>query len=422
MKQFIPNSNKGFTLIELVVSGLVSLAILGVSLSLINTQRHQFLSDQTRNEANQNLRAALDLIGADIKVAGERFEGTTTLPVVRIFNGTGTDGAVDEHDRLVLQRNLLTESLTVCSEVSDSNKDIVVATSDTTDTCLFSDEDDGDPFSTPASEDALTDSLNAFKNARCAADGVDACKTSRTLPSSVSTCDEECTIGLIVDADDPNENEVFFYAGEQCVDADTTNNATAADDCVDRANGEDVEVQNTIRAIPLQLRAGAPLDGWVHSYAVGSKIYLFEEREYRFERSGDSSYDGILNLVINRHDQWKLGAPAQNSGDPLKLVNRLLRFELAASIYEDHDSDPTTALQVGSFNPTFNNVNPLFTTDPSASWTNWQLLSQIDVNFEAENPSSSDLVDLPRGGCPGAPSANRLCLSSRFFPRNALSK
>lgn len=56
---------------------------------LIVDQRKLFVEDQNRSQINQNLRAAIDLVGTDVKQTGERLVGNTQFPVVRVVDGGG---------------------------------------------------------------------------------------------------------------------------------------------------------------------------------------------------------------------------------------------------------------------------------------------------------------------------------------------
>ncbi|AFV77326.1 prepilin-type N-terminal cleavage/methylation domain-containing protein (plasmid) [Thermus oshimai JL-2] len=95
-------SAKGLTLIELLVALGIGALILALSLGLVLSNRQLYTLDQTRTALNQNLRAALDLLGADIRQAGERTP--MDFPAVQVSSG----------NTLVLRRNLLEAVLTLC--------------------------------------------------------------------------------------------------------------------------------------------------------------------------------------------------------------------------------------------------------------------------------------------------------------------
>ncbi|MGF1604356.1 MAG: PilW family protein [Thermosynechococcaceae cyanobacterium] len=392
----IQGEDDGFTLIELIVSAVISLIILAVSLGLINDQRREFLGNQNRSQANQNLRAAMDIIGTDIKLAGERLETVNNLPVIKVINGNGIDGDRNEHDRLILQRKVISDTLTVCDTVSSgtSTPIIVAKEADLPSSDLpcgpFLDADNGNAAGkTP---DALHDNLNTFKDYRCSLGATANCDYSRsTIPSTAAACDDECAIALIFDPATGN-NEFFYYVYEDCTDDNS------GSDCAAQIAGTDNRlIQNRIHAVPLEG------NNWVNTYSSGSLIYIFEEREYSFDDD-----NGILELVINRQDRWADLSAAENNGNPLRLVNQLQSFNVQAGV-STNTTPPTNPLQ-----SSINDGLP-------GSFIPWQRIHLVRVELEASNPSTSDLITLPRGGCDGAPNDNRLCLASEFFPRNALS-
>ncbi len=101
----------GFSLVELLVSlALASVVGAGV-MTLALDARNVFEQDQRRATVNQNLRSGMDLMGIDVRQAGERLPGDA--PAVEVTNGTS--GAADS---LVLRRNLLDYVLPLCKDIN----------------------------------------------------------------------------------------------------------------------------------------------------------------------------------------------------------------------------------------------------------------------------------------------------------------
>lgn len=124
-KQFIRNSDSGVTLVELLVAIVIASIVLGIGLQVAVYNRRLYLEDQTRNSVNQNLRAAIDIVGTDIKQAGEWIPDRL-FPVVTIKSGGsgGLEGSV-----LTIRRNLLGTPLNVCQQINakTTTANIVVA-------------------------------------------------------------------------------------------------------------------------------------------------------------------------------------------------------------------------------------------------------------------------------------------------------
>ncbi|PSB05166.1 PilW family protein [Merismopedia glauca] len=106
-KLFIQNSSKGLTLIELIVSLIIGGILLSLTLSLLVSNRKLYVEDLARTEVNQNLRATLDIIGTDLKQAGERIS-EENFPVIEVNNSSD----------LTIRLNLSLPILRTCQNVS----------------------------------------------------------------------------------------------------------------------------------------------------------------------------------------------------------------------------------------------------------------------------------------------------------------
>jgi prepilin-type N-terminal cleavage/methylation domain-containing protein len=155
----------GFTLVEILVALGIASLLLGVILSTTLGHRRLYVLDQNRTAANQNLRAALDILVADLRQAGERLP--LDFPAVEVRNGT----------ELVLRRNLFDVVLSLCDRngISGNQDNIPVAdrnpprnaSTEYIEACRFRDED-GNGFD---------DRIDAWRNYRCGLDGDPACQT-----------------------------------------------------------------------------------------------------------------------------------------------------------------------------------------------------------------------------------------------------
>ena len=376
-KRFIQDSNKGFTLIELLVALIVASLILGVSLKFIVDQRQLFAKDQIRTQVNQNLRSATDLVGNDIKQAGERLVGNTNFPVVQVVDG----GSSSTPDELVLQRLVIDQTLPVCQTVSASQATIDVSFNTSPNpaisTCPFS---DGNGNSYP-------DNLDQWKNARgCNKDRSNPSCIPRTTNTTNDGCveqggtDRECLWAYIyfpAVGTNPAKGEFFLYSFEDSYSSSPTKfriyraqSATAAKNTW----------QNTYTYTAPTAAAPNP---------TNPVLYLLEERRYRLRFNDpnpnntnippSSSGDNVLQLILNRQD----GISPNNIGKPIRLVNQLSNFKVQAI-----KSDGTAFI----------------------SADNWQQLRSVGVTLTARNQSQEVLNVL------------NLSISEQFFPRNAASK
>ena len=112
----------GFSLVELLVAMVILLLIMAAGLTISMSSRNTLRSDQNRTTLNQNLRSGMDLVGIDVRQAGERLPGD--VPALEILDGSS--GAADT---LVVRRNLADDVLPVCIDIASgsSTAEITIA-------------------------------------------------------------------------------------------------------------------------------------------------------------------------------------------------------------------------------------------------------------------------------------------------------
>lgn len=107
---------QGLTLVELLVTMMISGLLLTLTLGVVNGNRRLYDTDSRRIEVNQNLQSALRVVSNDVRQTGERLAGT--FPALEIKSGPS--------DTVTLYRNLLDVVLPVCQDIkSGSSKDVV---------------------------------------------------------------------------------------------------------------------------------------------------------------------------------------------------------------------------------------------------------------------------------------------------------
>ncbi|RTH13645.1 prepilin-type cleavage/methylation domain-containing protein [Thermus scotoductus] len=228
---------RGFTLAELLVALGIGGLLLGLLLSTTLGNRRLYVLDQSRTAVNQNLRAALDILVADIRQAGERLPGD--FPAVEVRNG----------NELVLRRNLLDVSLAVCDQngINGNQDNIPVA------------DKNPPPNATPAYLDACAfrdtngnrydDRIEIWQSYSCNSDGVPGCNNGNR---------REAVRAYIYDPVN-KRGEWFEYDAED-------------------GSGVKIHKGNNER--------------WQNSYGPLSRLYILEERRYYLE-------GGILKLAEN---------------------------------------------------------------------------------------------------------------------------
>jgi type IV pilus assembly protein PilW len=100
-----------------LVAMAVVLVVTGAALSLALSSRSLYEKDESRTELLQSLRVSLDLLGTDIRQAGERLP--EDFPALVIVDGPP--------DQIAVRRNLIDTVLPVCRDVGTTDEDIFVA-------------------------------------------------------------------------------------------------------------------------------------------------------------------------------------------------------------------------------------------------------------------------------------------------------
>ncbi|WP_243093712.1 PilW family protein [Thermus thalpophilus] len=260
---------KGFTLVELLVALAMGGILLGLLLATALSNRRLYTLDQYRTAANQNLRAALDLIVADARQAGERLPGD--LPAILVRNG----------NELILRRNLMDQVLALCDTngINGNQDNIPVAIKNENrlpagyeDICRFRD----------SNNNGYDDRIDAWRAYRCASDGEPSCQTGNRRE----------VVRAYIYNPTSGQGEWFDYDAED-------------------NSGVKIHKGNS--------------DRWQKSYGLGTRIYLLEERRYYLEdgkillaENGAQTGKGVvanvttLSVKARVGNTWYTNFPANN--------------------------------------------------------------------------------------------------------------
>jgi len=229
------SSAKGVTLVELLLALVVGMVVLGLAFSITLSNRRLYQVDQSRTALNQNLRTAMDMIGADVRQAGERMPQDFT-PIEVIDGG--------QLDTLVLRRSLLDTVLPVCEPIkggsNEDNINVAKKVNAPNAACTFDD----------SNGNGSDDRIDRWREFRCSQDGVAGCQGN-----------SQEVLRAYVYNPLTRQGEWIIY---------------------DREDNSGVKIHK------------ANNESWLYTYRVEDKprIYVLEERRYRLK-------DGFLQLVIN---------------------------------------------------------------------------------------------------------------------------
>ncbi|EHJ10553.1 PilW family protein [Crocosphaera watsonii] len=242
--------NQGITLMELLTGTMVSSIIINLGFMGFSLSRQMYLQEQQTNDVNQALRIVFEMVGADIRQAGEGFAEDPNFPSVVV---TKDD---DGNSEISIRRSVLSISLPVCRRVVSGTTEEVMVVDETGSIagCDVIEKDNGWP-----------DSLDSWRDYR--------------------TSNGSTVRAFIYDG--VGNGEFFDYAGEKTF-AEDGSTVTPSPDAVASAS------------------ITTDRHRWENTYEANgsSRIYLIEERHYRLENNRlqltlDNNPDDTSTIVGN---------------------------------------------------------------------------------------------------------------------------
>lgn len=103
--------DRGFTLLELLVSLFISSTVLGIVISSVLNLRNTYFTEIKRTQINGNLRSAMDIMSMNVRQSGENL--LSAFPAILL-----EDGASGASDVLTLRRSPITEVLSLCADAA----------------------------------------------------------------------------------------------------------------------------------------------------------------------------------------------------------------------------------------------------------------------------------------------------------------
>lgn len=91
-----PNSEKGFSLLELMVAAVLTIGLIGGAFALVNRNQRVFVTESGVTDMNQNVRTAVDLLTRDIQCAGVGLPaGVSNGNFAALYYKNGANGSPD---------------------------------------------------------------------------------------------------------------------------------------------------------------------------------------------------------------------------------------------------------------------------------------------------------------------------------------
>jgi prepilin-type N-terminal cleavage/methylation domain-containing protein len=109
----------GFTLIELLLAMAVVGILLVIAFPIVTSSRQVYVFDNSRTSALQNLRSTMDLIGAEVRQAGQNVSSVSSVPAITLSTTAG-------NSTLEVFRAVSPNTLTICEPLNNGATSITI--------------------------------------------------------------------------------------------------------------------------------------------------------------------------------------------------------------------------------------------------------------------------------------------------------
>ncbi len=109
----------GVTLIELLIAMAVVGLLLAIAFPIVTSSRQVYVLDTSRTSVLQNLRNTMDLIGAEVRQAGQNVSSASSVPAIVLSTTAG-------NSTLEVLRAVSANTLTICAPLSAGATSITI--------------------------------------------------------------------------------------------------------------------------------------------------------------------------------------------------------------------------------------------------------------------------------------------------------
>lgn len=458
----VDKSNRGFTLIELIVGLSIMLIVSGLAMNAFIQASTTFNKDKRSIDASQNMSVVLEMIGNDIKQSGENI-GDGNFPTIEFKIADPVDPAdanlMFGSSKITVRRALI-GALTLCEKIDIGrdfppntpitvydNAPATVANSSNCDAAtnsnplIVSRETKDEPKATPVKTGKKAQTYYPGSPPIPPATTSPAPPTPRLTPSFPLSLrqlrDYRCKLdnlnpAIEYDVDDSkttdycggananlektriavsNLNGQFLIFNQTDEVADTGN---TADDIAPPIKKYQITVNNTFPtndpAIAINNKNKAV------EYNIGSPIYVLEERVYTLRNDGvlQLSIDGKApETLIKKIDNFRVSARIYTDTLPQPKEDRIVDFAPANNVCPD---TAPFAPQPAAGSPDSPKYICQFNYFNSIASADWKTLAGIKVEVQAKYDGTGQNAIATDND------KKKLYSASEFFPRNVLSR
>jgi prepilin-type N-terminal cleavage/methylation domain-containing protein len=326
--------NKGFTIPELLVGLIMAGIISVVAFNLFEQTTASYSRDKSRVDTGQNLSGLLELVGNDIKQAGEQI-GDARFPAIQISqNGSASTLTI---------RKAIGETLTLCTTIpkTGAGSAILSAGAADQDIVILDRAEAASTVCNPSTPDASSFRLPVVDGVTTLID---------KLPPTLADWTEiryrqPNNKGRIAIFNGSGHIHTFDYKTEAKVISPNEKYTVTINNC---ATG----TTPCLQGLPDDT-TNSPFNG----YAKGNTIYLIEERTYRYDADSKE-----LKLKVNGENEQT-------------LITGVDRFEVKALINGASEPQITIPLK-----------------DDTKSYDNWKNIKGVQISLKLAKPSSGNIT------------------------------
>ena len=397
---------KGFTLIELIVGLLIMSIVIGLAINAFVGVNKDFSKDKKDIESSQNLSAILELIGNDIKQAGEGINDNN-FPVIEFsFDSNNTTASTaantnnpQQSSKIIIRKSVFAP-LTLCQDITGDGTALsgTISVADnavTNSNCKLT---AAVPILFPPSgvTSSPFNTLISTREYRCQLDQLnsDYLSTTSDLCNTASSNGSELLRAAI--SDNNGHIRTFNYYDDN-FNVTSSPNQYYIKTAMTTSDPTDIARNKTV------------------SYSASNNlpIYFIEERIYVLDNNGN------LTLAIN-------------GGTPQTLIKKISQFNISARLYTNTlDRIVNTAPTVPTVTApatTISNTNFICPTNPQYICQfnyntlatdvamNWKQLAGVRVSLQTRYDGTG------QNATASTTDKNKLQAVAEFFPRNVLSK
>ena len=466
------DSNRGFTLLELIFGLLVMCIVGGLAMNSLIDVSSGLNKDKKNIDSSQNLSAVLEIIGNDIRSSGEKINDSS-FPTIE-FTIDPASTSTPPSSKIVIRRSV-TNPLTLCQAIPLNTPITDLLTTAPTKPIFVADSTPGGAILQSANCDVGTQASQLF----AARPQANFQLPPLTAPPATVTTPPPVSLALILpaalrDARDyrcqlANPNPAIPYnSPSQPANADFCTSAQAVrialsdrnghilvfnqfDEIADPSNSP--TYNNSARKYRINVNAtfANPADPAIVSndingdgktdvaYNVGSPIYLIEERTYTLDNSGNfqlSVNGGVPTTLLSKIANFRVSAKTYTDATnktvnktPAAAPSNFLLTDICPNIaatlpnIPPFDDQPTTAAATPDAPQYICKLN--FNSTVALTPIDWKMIAGVKVELQSKYNAAGQVSETSTN--PGdiaqvAAARQKLSAKAEFFPRNVLSK